>query len=255
MGKTTLGMNIIERVTKRNQVPALVYSLEMARRQVGLRMLAGYARIDVQKLIRGDMSENEWTAVNSGINDISALPIYVADPSGMSIMELRASARKMVKRCKIGLILIDYMQLLSGGKSENRNAEIGAISRGLKAMAKELNLPVIALAQLSRAVETRKGAKRPMLSDLRESGSIEQDADIVGMIYRPFLYGEKNVIIKNQSTLSEGLAELIIAKHRNGPTGSVWLKFEDQFTRFENFEPVDYYEQGKVKSYDYDHEY
>lgn len=190
------------------------------------------ADINSRNLRNGQLSQAEWLRLNSAIDKMSDTPIYIDDTPGINIFELRAKSRRLKQNCDIELIIIDYLQLMTGGpnsKKGNREQEISAISRALKGLAKELNVPVIALSQLSRSVETRGGSKRPVLSDLRESGAIEQDADIVTFIYRPGYYE-----MEEDVDVPKDLAEIIIAKHRNGSLDTVNLRFVPEFVRFEN---------------------
>jgi replicative DNA helicase len=227
MGKTSFAMNIAANAAIDHQVPVAVFSLEMSKEQLVSRMLSSSARIDAQKLRTGWLDERDYGQLISTATRLSDAPLYIDDTPAISISALRARARRMRREQKIQLILIDYLQLMQGElKTENRVQEISQISRGLKALAKELNIPVIALSQLSRKLEDRPN-KRPILSDLRESGAIEQDADVVMFVFREEVYKE------NDPSLT-GLAEIIIAKQRNGPTGKVKLTFQKQFTRFEN---------------------
>ncbi|MBF0183830.1 MAG: replicative DNA helicase [Magnetococcales bacterium] len=227
MGKTSFAMNIAANAAVDHQVPVAVFSLEMSKEQLVSRMLSSAARIDAQKLRTGWLDERDYGQLISMATRLSDAPLYIDDTPAISISALRARARRMRREQKIQLILIDYLQLMQGEmKTENRVQEISQISRGLKALAKELSIPVIALSQLSRKLEDRPN-KRPILSDLRESGAIEQDADVVLFVFREEVYKE------NDPALT-GLAEIIVAKQRNGPTGKVKLTFQKQFTRFEN---------------------
>ncbi|WP_130471440.1 replicative DNA helicase [Candidatus Magnetaquicoccus inordinatus] len=227
MGKTSFAMNIAANAAVDHQVPVAVFSLEMSKEQLVSRMLSSAARIDAQKLRTGWLDERDYGQLISMATRLSDAPLYIDDTPAISISALRARARRMRREQKIQLILIDYLQLMQGElKTENRVQEISQISRGLKALAKELHIPVIALSQLSRKLEDRPN-KRPILSDLRESGAIEQDADVVLFVFREEVYKE------NDPALT-GLAEIIVAKQRNGPTGKVKLTFQKQFTRFDN---------------------
>ncbi|MBN1878645.1 replicative DNA helicase [bacterium] len=238
MGKTTFGMNVAEYVARKFGAGTLIFSLEMVRSQVALRLLSAESQIDVQRLKKGQIAEEEWNAISAAGARIGKLPLFIDDTPNLSVMEMRSTARRLTKKNPIGLIMVDYIQLIRGdGRAESRQLEISQISRSLKFLAKELKCPVIALSQLSRAVENRPGKKRPMLSDLRESGAIEQDADLVVMLYRPEYYNETEVIIDNKTHDSKGLSEIIIAKQRNGPVGSFWLAFQHSLTRFVNLDP------------------
>jgi replicative DNA helicase len=229
MGKTSLATTIIRNVAYHDRVPVAFFSLEMSKSQVAQNMLCQHARIDSFKMRQGRLDRNEQATLGRRAGELAEAPIFIDDTSGMSIMELRAKSRLLKARKGIGLIVIDYLQLMesSGGRrDENRQQEISQISRGLKQLARELDVPVIALSQLSRAVESREG-NRPKLSDLRESGSIEQDADVVLMLYREAYYKPEKVEIQNK-------AEVIVAKNRNGPTGTAELYFQRTYTRFDN---------------------
>jgi replicative DNA helicase len=187
----------------------------------------------------GRLSDHEWTNLSIAVGPLSEARIFVDDTPGMGVLEMRAKARRLKAKEDIGLVVVDYLQLMQGPRgAESRQQEIALISRSLKGLAKDLNVPVIACSQLSRAVETRGGERRPQLADLRESGAIEQDADLVVFIYRPELYGIKSIDFKKDKISTEGIAEIIVAKHRNGPTGSVMLSFVKQYARFENLELV-----------------
>jgi replicative DNA helicase len=234
MGKTAFCLNIVTHVALREQKPVLVFSLEMGKEQLVLRMLCSEAEIDAQKIRTGEMAEHEFSKLHQAMGKLGDAPVYIDDTPGLSVMEMRAKARKiqMESGGDLGLIVIDYLQLMTGpnggGNEANRAQEISAISRGLKGLARELKVPVIALSQLSRAVESRQD-KKPMLSDLRESGAIEQDADLVMFIYRDEYY--------NKESERPGTADIIIAKQRNGPVGEISLLFRHNITRF--FNPAD----------------
>ncbi len=212
--------------------PVAVFSLEMASVQLVNRLIASEAEISAEKLKKGQLEEYEFQQLNSKIHKLADAPIFIDDTPALSIFELRAKARRLKQQNNISLIIVDYLQLMQSGSENsrgNREQEISAISRSLKSLAKELEIPVLALSQLSRAVETRGGDKKPQLSDLRESGAIEQDADMVLFIHRPEYYGLTEDASGNPTT---GVAEIIIAKHRNGPTGSINLKFIDRLAKF-----------------------
>ena len=209
-----------------------VFSLEMSNVQLVQRLISLEAEISGSKLRSGQLEDYEWKQLHTVIEKMSEVPIFIDDTPGINIFELRAKCRRLKMQHDIQMVIIDYLQLMTGGannKNGNREQEISSISRGLKSLAKELSVPVIALSQLSRAVETRGGAKRPQLSDLRESGAIEQDADIVSFIYRPEYY---QILEDEEGQSLKGVAEVIIAKHRNGALGTVKLKFIDQFAKF-----------------------
>lgn len=227
MGKTSFAMNIAANVAMDHQAPVAVFSLEMSKEQLVSRLLASSARIDAQKLRTGWLKEKDYEQLVTMAHNLTKIPLFIDDTPAISINALRAKARRMKREKEIQLIIIDYLQLMQGdGKAENRVQEISQVSRGLKALAKELNIPVIALSQLSRKLEERPN-KRPQLSDLRESGAIEQDADVVLFVFREEVYKE------NDPNLA-GLAELIVAKQRNGPIGTAKLTFLKEYTRFEN---------------------
>lgn len=235
MGKTALAINIGEYVAIKERLPVLVFSMEMGAGQLMNRMLASTGRIDHQAIKTGRLSDDDWSRLSEAGETLGNAPIHIDESAGLSPNELRARARRKARECggKLGLIVVDYLQLMSpsevpgGGKgaAENRATVIGEISRGLKALAKELQCPVIALSQLNRSVETRHD-KRPLMSDLRESGAIEQDADVIMFIYRDDYY--------NKDSKEPGVAEVIIGKQRNGPTGTVKLTFLKTLSRFEN---------------------
>ncbi len=228
MGKTTLALNIASRAALGSQKSVGVFSLEMAGDQLLLRILCSEARTDAHRLRTGRLSKEEWATLAGKLGELSTSRIFIDDTPGISLLEMRAKARRLRAESGLDLLIVDYLQLVSGGRGrfENRQQEISSISRGLKALAKELEIPVIALSQLSRAPEQRTGNHRPQLSDLRESGSIEQDADLVAFIFREELY--------KKTDENQGVAELIIGKQRNGPTGKVDLVFLKEYTRFES---------------------
>ncbi|MFI0546721.1 MAG: replicative DNA helicase [Brachymonas sp.] len=229
MGKTSLAINIAEHVALNEHMPVAVFSMEMGAAQLAVRIVGSIGRIDQGRLRTGQLSQDEWPRFAEAIDQLKDIPLHIDESSGLTPSELRANARRLARReGKLGLIVVDYLQLMSGssgGREENRATELGEISRGLKMLAKELQCPVIALSQLSRGVESRTD-KRPMMSDLRESGAIEQDADIIMFIYRDDYY--------NKESKDPGVAEVIIAKQRNGPTGTVRLSFLKPLTRFES---------------------
>lgn len=226
MGKTSLVLNIAENACMKSQVPVAVFSLEMSREQLAIRMLCSGARIDSQKVRTGMLDEDEWQRLTHVAGPLSESPLFIDDTPALSPFEMRARARRLKASKGLGLVIVDYLQLMTiRGKGDNREREISEISRSLKSMAKELNVPVIALSQLNRAVEGRAD-KRPQMSDLRESGAIEQDADIIAFIYRDEVY--------NKESSDRGIAELNIVKHRNGPIGVAKMAFLAEYTRFEN---------------------
>ncbi|BCX82862.1 replicative DNA helicase [Methylomarinovum caldicuralii] len=235
MGKTSFAMNIAENVAIKEQRPVAVFSMEMPADHLAMRMMSSLGRIDQHRLRIGQLEDDEWPRMTSAINILAGTQLFIDDTPALSPTELRARCRRLVREHgELGLVVIDYLQLMQcPGAGENRTAEISEISRGLKALAKELNVPVIALSQLNRNLEQRPN-KRPVMSDLRESGSIEQDADVIVFIYRDEVY--------NEDSPDKGTAEIIIAKQRNGPIGTVRLTFLGQYTRFENFAPDPYAE-------------
>ncbi|MCB0326410.1 MAG: replicative DNA helicase [Bdellovibrionales bacterium] len=226
MGKTSFCLNIAQHVAIQEQETVALFSLEMSREQLVTRLLCSEAKVDSSKLRSGFISEEEWMKLTDSAGRLSESQIYIDDTPQASVFDMRAKARRLKASKGLGLIIVDYLQLMSGkGRIESREREISEISRSLKGLAKELNVPVIALSQLNRGVESRQD-KRPMLSDLRESGAIEQDADIVGFIYRDEVY--------NKDTPDVGIAEFNVVKHRNGPIGMVRLSFQHAYTRFGN---------------------
>lgn len=235
MGKTAFAINIAENAAVRDKKVVGVFSLEMSREALLLRLLCSQSRVDSHKLRTGFLGREDYGKLVQGLAALAEAPIFIDDTPGISITEMRAKARRLMQsQGRLDLIVVDYLQLMSGGgakRYENRTQEVSAVSRGLKALAKELRCPVVALSQLSRAPESRgKGEQRPQLSDLRESGSIEQDADVVAFIFREEYYYRKEEVPPEL----EGVAEIIIAKQRNGPTGSLKLAFIKNSTRFEN---------------------
>lgn len=227
MGKTAFCLGLARNIAAQHKLPVAIFSLEMSKEQIVQRMLASEARIESGRLRSGRISQQDWEPLGHAINRLSELRLFIDDTPNISVTEMRSRARKLQAEQGgvLGMILIDYLQLMEGTGSENRVQELARITRALKNLARELNVPIIALSQLSRSVESRSD-KRPMMSDLRESGSIEQDADLIMMLYREEYY--------NPDTPDRGIAEIIITKHRNGPTGTVKLLFEPQFTRFLN---------------------
>ncbi|HET7527768.1 MAG TPA: replicative DNA helicase [Burkholderiaceae bacterium] len=229
MGKTAFALNIAEHVAVREELPVLVFSMEMGASQLALRMVGSLGRIDQQRLRTGALKDDEWTRLTEAVDQLGKVSLYIDETPALNPAELRARARRMARQFggTLGLIVVDYLQLMSGssGSDENRATELGEISRGLKALAKELQCPVMALSQLNRSVETRND-KRPLMSDLRESGAIEQDADVIMFIYRDDYY--------NKESKEPGVAEIIIGKQRNGPVGTLRLTFLKPLTRFDN---------------------
>lgn len=237
MGKTAFVLSCARNAAVQHDKPVAVFSLEMSSVQLVNRLISGETEIEQEKLRRGNLADHEWEQLHARIGKLSTAPLLIDDTPALNIFEFRAKCRRLKAQYDIQLVIVDYLQLMHGkgdGKGGNREQEIGSISRSLKSVAKELNIPVIALSQLSRAVENRPGAsKRPMLSDLRESGSIEQDADMVLFLYRPEYYGLTEDEFGNSTA---GLGEVIIAKHRNGETGSVNLRFVGKYVKFTDLE-------------------
>jgi replicative DNA helicase len=229
MGKTALAMNIVQNAAIFHKIPVAVFSLEMSKEQLGMRMLCSVSRVNSQDLRTGFIKDTDWPKLARATGILSEAPIFIDDSPAISVLEMRAKSRRLKAEHNIGLVVVDYLQLMRGRSSaERREQEISEISRSLKAMAKELDLPVIALSQLNRSLESRPN-KRPQLSDLRESGAIEQDADVICFLYRDEIYN------KSEDNPKRGIAEVIIGKQRNGPTGTVELTFIDKFTTFENY--------------------
>jgi replicative DNA helicase len=228
MGKTALALNIAEHVAVDNGLPVAIFSMEMSGTQLAMRMLGSIAKVDQHKMRTGRLADEEWGRLSAAMGRLHEAPIYIDETGALNVLELRARARRMRRQSgRLGLIVVDYLQLMRASSSgENRATEISEISRSLKALAKELEVPVVALSQLSRAVEARND-RRPMMSDLRESGAIEQDADVILFIYRDEVYFPDKPETK-------GRAEVIIGKQRNGPIGRIELAFLGQYTRFEN---------------------
>jgi len=227
-------LNMAQNVAIKEKVPVAIFSLEMSKEQLVQRMLCSQAEVDTQRLKTGNMQSKDWDKLASAMNDFAQAPIFIDDTSGCTLTDIRAKCRRLKMEQKdLGLIVIDYLQLMESSGREDRMQQISAISRGLKTLARELDVPVIALSQLSRAVESRTD-KRPMLSDLRESGAIEQDADIVMFIYRDEYYKKGEEEEEVAKAASKGESEIIIAKHRNGPVGTVKLLFQGNITKFKN---------------------
>jgi replicative DNA helicase len=228
MGKTAFAMNIARNAAVENNIPVAVFSLEMSKEQLSLRMLSSEARIDSSRMRSGFITPEEWLRITDAAGRLTESPIFIDDTANLSAVEIRSKARRLKMNHDIGLVIIDYLQLMkSRGRVERRELEISEISRSLKGLAKELSIPVMALSQLNRMLEQRAD-KRPVLSDLRESGSLEQDADVVAFIYRDEVYN------KDENNPNRGKAEIIISKQRNGPIGTVNLAFLHAYTKFEN---------------------
>ena len=223
MGKTSLVLNVVEHVGVVEKKPVVIFSLEMSAQQVAQNMLCSHARIDAHKLRMGFLDDKQWSDLSDGLGSLSEAPIFIDDTPGLTVLEMRAKARRLKAQYDIQLVAVDYLQLMESSREENRQQEISVISRRLKSLARELKIPVIAVSQLNRSVESREG-HRPRMSDLRESGSIEQDADVIVLLHRDNYYDPDK----------DNTAELIIAKQRNGPTGVVKLTFLSHFMRFES---------------------
>lgn len=243
MGKTAFVLSMAKNIGIRFETPVAIFSLEMSSVQLITRMISSETGLTSEKLRKGNLQPHEWEQLNVKVKNLAKAPIFIDDTPSLSIFDLRAKARRLVSQHGIKLIIIDYLQLMHSGAngtgSGNREQEISTISRNLKALAKELNVPVITISQLSRAVETRSGTKRPLLSDLRESGAIEQDADIVSFIYRPEYYGITEWD-DDERTPCMGQAEFIVAKHRNGGLDNIRLKFVGHLAQFLNLEESDF---------------
>ncbi len=233
MGKTSFALNIATSVAMEAGLPVLLFSLEMSQLEISQRILCTESRVDSKNVRSGRLRDDDWSRINHGIGRLAEAPLWIDDNPGTSVMEIRAKARRLTSRVgKLGVIIVDYLQLMTGrSNAESRQVEVSEISRGLKILARELDTPVIGLSQLSRALESRQD-KRPMLADLRESGAIEQDADLIMFIYRDEYY--------NEESADKGIAEIIIGKHRNGPIGKVKLSFQGQYTKFNDLSHVDY---------------
>ena len=233
MGKTAFVVSALRNAAVDFKMPVAIFSLEMASVQLVNRMISAEAELDSEKIKKGNLADHEWAQLVHKTSKLSAAPIFIDDTPALSVLELRAKCRRLKAEHNIQMIVIDYLQLMRGDQGGNREQEIASISRALKGIAKELNVPVLALSQLSRGVETRGGDKRPQLSDLRESGSIEQDADIVMFLYRPEYY---KITVDEEGMPTQGVGEVIVAKHRNGGTGTAKLKFVGKFTKFCDFD-------------------
>ncbi len=228
MGKTALGVNIATNASLKDDAKVALFSLEMSKEQLVQRIISSTAHVDLQKIISGNLVDDEWIEIVNAMAPLSKMDIYIDDTAGISMMEMKAKCRRLKIEKGLDMIVVDYLQLMQmEGRAENRQQEISAISRGLKALAKEMECPVLAISQLSRAPELRSD-HRPILSDLRESGAIEQDADVVMFLYRDEYYDKESE--------KKNIAELIIAKHRNGPTGQIELVFKQEYTKFLNME-------------------
>lgn len=234
MGKTAFSLNIAQYAAIKKNIPAALFSLEMSKEQLVLRMLCSEAKVDAHRLRGGFLGEEDWPKLTRAAGILSEAPIFIDDTPALSVLEMRAKTRRLMAEHKLGLVIVDYLQLMRGRglfargrSSETREQEISDITRSLKSLAKELNIPVIALSQLNRRVEERQN-KRPQLADLRESGAIEQDADLIAFIYRDEIYD------RSDDNPNKGIAEIIIGKQRNGPVGEVKLAFLDKYTTFEN---------------------
>jgi replicative DNA helicase len=236
MGKTAFCLNIVEHAALHvaKPVPSIIFSLEMGKEQLVQRLLCSVSRVDASRLRTGHLGESDWPKLTNGAGLLSEAPIFIDDTPSISVLELRAKARRLKAEHDLGLVVVDYLQLMQGRNAESRQQEISEISRSLKALAKELNVPVVALSQLNRSLESRTD-KRPMMADLRESGALEQDADVIMFIYRDAVYCEACKRRDNSCDKGHDMdAEIIIGKQRNGPIGSVHLTFRGEFTRFEN---------------------
>ncbi|MEC5388039.1 replicative DNA helicase [Uliginosibacterium sp. H3] len=239
MGKTSFALNVAESVALEAGLPVAIFSMEMPATQLAMRFISSVGRLDQHKLRTGKLNDDEWQKLTYALGRLHEAPIYIDETPGLNPTDLRARTRRLHRQCggKLGLVVIDYLQLMTTlNQSDNRAAELSEISRSVKGLAKELKVPIMALSQLNRSLENRPN-KRPMASDLRESGALEQDADIIMFIYRDEIY--------NPDTQDKGLAELIIAKHRNGPTGTVPMTFVGEYTRFENYAGSSFMERGE----------
>jgi replicative DNA helicase len=233
MGKTAFALNIAQHVSTQRSIPVCLFSLEMSKEQIAMRMLASTAKVDSQRIRKGFLGETDWPKLTTAAGSLSEAPLFIDDSAGITVLEMKAKARRLKADKGLGLVIIDYLQLMrSGGRKDSREQEISEISRSLKGLAKELNVPVIALSQLNRQVEVRTN-RRPQMADLRESGAIEQDADVIAFIYRDEVYN------KAEDNPEKGIAEVIIAKQRNGPIGMVKLAFLEKYTSFENLARID----------------
>ncbi len=233
MGKTSLSLNIVSHAAINKKGPTAIFNLGMSAEQLALRLLCSVGKVDAQRVRTGHLLDQDWPKLTRATGMLTESPIFIDDTAGITVLEMRAKARRLKAEHDLGLVVVDYLQLMQGRSgSENRNQEISEISRSLKAMAKELDVPVLALSQLNRSLESRTD-KRPMMSDLRESGEIEETADVVLFIYRDEVYN------KSPENPNRGIAEVIVAKQRNGPTGAVKLIFLGEYTSFENYSELE----------------
>jgi replicative DNA helicase len=223
MGKSTLAMNFVRAAAIHHNITSVIFSLEMSREEIGMRLLAAEAGVHFGKMRRGDMDERDWQRLSKTISDISDAPFYIDDSPNMAMNEIRSKCRRLKQQHNLGLVVVDYLQLMSSGKQvESRQQEVSEFSRSLKLLAKELEIPVVAVAQLNRGPEQRND-KKPMIADLRESGSLEQDADVIMLLHRPDYYEQDD---------RPGEADIIVAKHRNGETGTIAVAFQGHYARF-----------------------
>jgi replicative DNA helicase len=226
-GKTSFALNVAQQAATEHQIPVAIFSLEMSKMELVQRLVCAEALVDVHKLRTGNLNDQDWSRLATAVGRLADAPIYIDDTESVTVLEIRAKARRLKQKSDLGLVVVDYLQLMSGPRhSDNRQQEISEISRSLKILARELDVPVIAISQLNRALETRQD-KRPMLADLRDSGAIEQDADVVIFIYRDEVY--------NPDSPDRGTAEVLVAKHRNGPVGRLKLTFLENYTKFANY--------------------
>jgi replicative DNA helicase len=239
MGKTALGLNIAEHMAANDHRPVAFFSMEMSKEQVVQRLICGRARVDSHRFRKRMLSQEDAQKLEAMCEDLATVPLFVDDTPGMTVLELRAKARRLKQQFDIAAVFVDYLQLMYTPNAESRQQEISVISRGLKSLGRELGIPVVTMAQLNRQAEGREG-HRPRMSDLRESGAIEQDADVILLIHREEYYKKDDASVKNQ-------AEIIVAKQRNGPTATVKLVFNHQLTRFDNWSPVP--DPGYVTTY------
>ena len=248
MGKTSFTLSMAKNITVNHNIPVVFFSLEMSAMQLIMRLISSETDLSSEKLRNGNLEDHEWAILNNKITNLENAPLYIDDTPALSIFDLRSKTRRLVSQYKVKLIIIDYLQLMTGSnsvKNFNREQEIAHISRSLKGLAKEINIPIIAISQLSRAVETRGGTKRPLLSDLRESGAIEQDADIVSFIYRPEYYGIEQWDDDDRTSCIDQ-AEFIISKHRNGQLKSIKLSFLKKLGKFEDINQTNVYYNSKM---------
>ena len=251
MGKTSFALSLAKNIAIDNREPVAFFSLEMNNVQLVNRLISNVCSVPGTKILNGQLSQDEWSRFDNNVGKMQGAPMYIDDTPGLSVFELRTKARRLVKEKNVKLIMIDYLQLMNatGMKFNSRQEEVSTISRSLKSLAKELNIPIIALSQLSRAVEQRPGqGTRPQLSDLRESGAIEQDADMVLFVHRPEYY---NILEDSDGNSLKGMAQIIIAKHRKGATADVTLSFKGEYTRFANTDEYDPYsasDSGNIRS-------